>query len=440
MEESSLTPPAVPGDERPSLTPLRCASCGRPVPIGDGDTARCPGCGNEVGIPAEYLALRAAGRQGDEARARAQVISEELARPTSLPMRFWMGAGTLASAVVGLALLVWIGVALVICAGVLISEGPVEAVLVMCIGVVIGLPLLYDQGLHGIAETVGVDLADVWGGAGSYALLGLAYWGVILVPLIFAGYASSFEAVRTALRVALAAKPAELAGGPEQCRSCGAPLAMPADRLHVRCMYCGADNLVHVPAGRVEQIAEGVQVVCTDLESAIAEERAVARSGRQTAAWALLWGLSAAPICVVMGLCVAALNEDLLTFWRGATMDSPMLPRFAENPELPRGVATEFTVRKTFEGCDDDDCWVYYYVALGAGETVHLQVEGGDLRVDQIAGRYLGPWYNPTYEWRATEVFDGAPYRGWYRVRLITSKSDDGVPVVTWTSGPPRPE
>lgn len=423
---------SVAGDERPSLTPLRCASCGRPVPIGDGDTARCAGCGHEVVIPAEYLALRAAARDSDEARARARAIGEELARPTSPAMRFWLGAGAVASFVTLIMLVVWIGVALVMGVGVLLSEGPIEAVLVMCIGVAIGLPLLYNEGLHGLAGALGVDLADVLGGAGSYALLGLAFWGLSTVPRIFAEYAGAFEAVRAALRDGLAARPATIAGAPEQCRSCGAPLAALADRLHVRCMYCGADNLVHLPAGRVMKIAEGVKVQCTDLESAIAEEQSVARRGRRTAARELLMGLSAVPVCVLLGLAVAALNEDTLTFWRRASVGAPMLPRLEANPEMPRGVATEFTVRKSFDGCDEAECWAYYFVALAAGETVRLQVEGGDLRVDQVAGRYLGPWYDPTYEWRALEDGVEAPYSGWYRVRLITRRADDGVPVVTW--------
>ncbi|HEY0138842.1 MAG TPA: hypothetical protein VGB85_32375, partial [Nannocystis sp.] len=265
--------------ERPSLTPLSCLACGRPVALGDGDTARCRACGVEVEIPGPYLALRAAVRSSDQARARAEAISAELARPQSLFVRFWMTAGDLAVTFTTLLVVVWIGVSLVMCIGTIFSEGLLAGLIALGIGFVLGAPLLYNEALHALAEPLGVDLADVWGGAGSYALLGLACWIVSVVPQALAAYAAMFESVRTALRTALAADPPAVPGGAEQCRTCGAPLDDRAGASHVRCIYCGADNLVLLDAARLSRLEAGVKAACTDLESASAEEAKAARRG-----------------------------------------------------------------------------------------------------------------------------------------------------------------
>lgn len=53
----------------------------------------------------------------------------------------------------------------------------------------------------------------------------------------------------------MAARPPARAGGPAQCRQCGAPLVVAAGALGARCSYCGTDNLVALPPEWVEQIA-----------------------------------------------------------------------------------------------------------------------------------------------------------------------------------------
>lgn len=418
------------------MTPLRCGACGRPVALGSGATARCGACGVEVEIPAPYLALRAAVRLDEPVRARAEQISAELARPPSLFMRFWMRAGAIALGVTTLSLVAWILVSLVMCVGTIFSDGVPAGLIALCIGFIVGVPLLYNEALHWLAEPLQVDLADVWSGLGAYALLGLTFWVVSVVPQVLAAYAASFESVRTALRTALAADPAALPGGAEQCRSCGAPLDERAGALHVRCVYCGADNLVHLDAGQLSRLAGGVKAACTDLESAISAEATAARSGRTHALWRLAEGLLLVPLSVGLGWCVTALNDDDLSFWRRAVASAPMVPNLADNPVLPRGVATVFDVHETFDGCDDTDCWAYYFVALAAGEAPQIAVEGGDLRVVEVAQRYVGKWYDPTYEWRATDLSAGAPYAGWYRVKLVTAKQLGPDPVVTWGASP----
>ena len=421
---------------RPSLTPLSCVACGRPVALGDGDTARCRACGAEVEIPGPYLALRAATRRNDQARARAEEISAELARPPSLFVRFWTAAGALAVTLTTLLVVVWIGVSLVMCIGMIFGDGVLTGMIALLIGFVIGAPMLYNQALHALAGPLGVDLADVWGGAGSYALLGLAFWLASVVPQVLAAYAEMFESVRTALRTALAADPAAVPGEAEQCRTCGAPLDDRAGALHVRCVYCGSDNLVLLDAARLSRIEGGVKAACTDLESAIAEEANAARRGRIQAIKRITGGLTLVPLAVALGWCVAALNDDDLTFWRRAAASTPMLPNIADNPELPRGTPTVFAVHTTFDDCDDVECSAYYFVALAAGDTLRLAAGDGDLRVTETARRHVGRWYDPTYEWRAADLAAGAPYTGWYRVKLTTTKVRGPEPIVTWDSSP----
>lgn len=420
--------------ERDSLVPLRCPTCGRPVPLGIADTARCSACGAEVAIPEAYVALRSAAAMDDSARARAEALGAELARPPSFFVRFWLAAGSFAFVLAILLLVVWLGVSLIFCIGTFVDAGPAGALVMLVVGFVLGLPLLYDEVLHGLAGPLQIDLADVLGGASAYGLLGLGCWLLTAVPLVLAAYADAFEAVRVALRTALAANPAAMGGGPDECRSCGAPLEIRGDHLHARCVYCGADNLVHLGHARVESIADDMVVASTDLESAIALETSTARSERRRAVGRLAKALALIPLTILLGRCVAAVNDTDATFWHRAVATAPMLPNQADNPVLARGVSTSFAVRDTFDGCDDRECWAYYYVPLAASQVPQLAADPDDVHLAELARRDLGPWYDPTYQWRAIDLDAGAPHAGWFRVRLVKPRDRVSAPAVTWTA------
>jgi hypothetical protein len=138
---------------------------------------------------------------------------------------------------------------------------------------------------------------------------------------------------------------------------------------------------------------------------------------------------------VLLGRGVAGVNKDDVTFWHRAVPSSPMLPKVEGNPPLDRGRATRFDVHKTFDGCDEIDCWAYYFVPLERGDALRITAEEGDLRLVEIASRHVGSWYNPTYEWRAMALGTRAPYAGWYRVKLATSKQRNAIePRVVWTA------
>jgi hypothetical protein len=156
-----------------SLLPLACPACGRPVPIGAGDVAHCRACDSDVAVPPSHRELRAIAELDRAARARADAIVEELTRPPSWFMRFWLGAGMASVVLCVVLLVVWILVSIAMCIGEFVSAGIFGAAIMLLVGLVLGIPLLYDEALHGLAEPLGVDLADVCSGAGSHALLGL---------------------------------------------------------------------------------------------------------------------------------------------------------------------------------------------------------------------------------------------------------------------------
>ncbi len=68
---------------------------------------------------------------------------------------------------------------------------------------------------------------------------------------------------------------------------------------------------------------------------------------------------------------------------------------------------------------------------VGSGEQLRVTVEGDDLRVTEIAMRRVGSWYDPSYGWLVVEPGAGAPYAGWYRVKLSTTKQRGAAPIVT---------
>jgi LSD1 subclass zinc finger protein len=90
---------------------------------------------------------------------------------------------------------------------------------------------------------------------------------------------------RRELQAALACKPPETPGGPSGCRHCGAPLTVPPGALGVRCAYCGADNLVLLPAKWVDRAERAT--VALRLTAEAARERDA--EGRRRVRGAALW-------------------------------------------------------------------------------------------------------------------------------------------------------
>jgi hypothetical protein len=89
--------------------------------------------------------------------------------------------------------------------------------------------------LHVASPVVGWILSVMWPA------------GLLIATLVWSLFGERVDARRD-LQAALATKPPKTQGGPACCRHCDAPLDVQAGALGVRCPYCGADNLVQVPA------------------------------------------------------------------------------------------------------------------------------------------------------------------------------------------------
>ena len=108
--------------------------------------------------------------------------------------------------------------------------------------------------LHVAANHGPVNFVDTGSSPFVQQVRDLSVWYMVLLGFVLA-YAGSILGVlgrrhavsRTGLQNALAARAPRVAGGPSECRICGAPLAPEPGELGVACQYCRADNLL-IPA------------------------------------------------------------------------------------------------------------------------------------------------------------------------------------------------
>lgn len=421
-----------------AVRPIQCSKCGAPVPLPperERAQASCRMCGALEDIPADLAAMRAAGERGRRAQLRAHELAEQLVRPPGLLLRSWSLSGALALLFFCLVVLVWLVVSIVMCFGTLLQAGLTGALAALLVSCFLGVPLMVNELLHGLAHRLGTDYADAWGGVLSNGLIGLFFYLSLAAPLLLSAFADSFETLRATLRELLAAKPTTTEGGPAECHHCGGPLELEAGALHARCVYCLADNLVALPAQLVREATKATHEAVLTLEAAEAEERAAWKTGlrklgRDLSLWLLL-----IPAFILLGLGTAAVNSDTRTFFHRANASAPLVPKNSQNPVIARDVSTPFTARDSFDSCDAHTCTAHYFVALEKGEQLELIAEEGELAYLLPMERSTGPWYNPRYDWRPTDLRNGAPYRGWYRVSLMVDKRADApTPVVRWTT------
>ena len=221
----------------PSVAPLRCPTCNAPVPLGEGqgDVATCVACGTAVPLPAGYRALRDADGRGRADRAEAEALYRRLGRPPSKLLEIWTTAFVLAAGAVAafVYLLVVIGGAFILLAAVLLA-------LVA----------------HGLADPLGIDFIDRFGGGTTYAVFAAGTIVLGVLPTWLAGHLQSSGELRLTLQANLAAKSPERPGFPATCRQCGAALDVGPGQLGVCCAYCGSDNLVALPDAWVARAGE----------------------------------------------------------------------------------------------------------------------------------------------------------------------------------------
>jgi DNA-directed RNA polymerase subunit RPC12/RpoP len=197
---------------------LRCAACGRPVPLADAPDVRCRACGAQVVIPPSYTALLAAQRDLSDRTARAS-DALRLAAIATHP------AGALALFLVAAAL------------AAALRFGPFRA-----------------------ADGFAVAIASVLAGG-------------VAVGLCFSAVGQLFGYAKLqSLVPALRARPAE-GGAGFDCRSCGAPLRALTDGAEV-CVYCRAQNVIDARITRAGAVARAaVTTAEMTLEAAVARTK-----------------------------------------------------------------------------------------------------------------------------------------------------------------------
>ncbi len=345
------------------LTPLSCASCGADVALADAPSVRCDHCGADVPVPELSRRALVAEREAAAGRRRADELGNRLGRLPSWPLR-----------VLGTVFGGW----LQFVAGFIFVFAAVGAA---TIGAVIALGAATHQDLVVILSdrTKEDILTPVWFGS-MLLLAGLAVYG-------------RRRAISTRrVQAALAARPAKIDGGPATCRSCGGPLSVPADAVDVRCLYCGTDNLVALPASWVAGLTEANVSVHREIESADAAFSAETRSVRKSTLLHLGF--------TVVALTAIYIPSSRPSRWRHATpayrhsdwsvlaSDPRALVRRrvlgamqtwgdAETVTFAPNCADHPTaLRLEPRDCDASGCSLWFRAALRHGERARLELQG----------------------------------------------------------------
>ncbi len=317
------------------------------MPLGDGPWVVCPYCRSNVPIPASYRELRAAARQASEDLAEAKKEFKRLGKPPGAILGAWgavaraMGTG------------VWSTLGFV--SRTLSWTWPVAIVLI--------LPLAIFG--HQVAPWLGVDPVSRLGAPAFYVFAFAGFMLVVALPAALAATAEERASTRLGLQRMLATAPPGKDGGVSLCRRCGAPLTVRAGALGARCDYCGADNLVQLPAAWLRTETRSVVEDHDAITSAVQSEHTVHRRGirrLQVTAGALLLGT---PLMAVAGW----IAEPGAPAWSDSR-NAPRAMVWIGHPDHPLHAATPMKLE-----CKQDDgfCAWHFAVALDSGERITLE-------------------------------------------------------------------
>ena len=396
------------------LDPLTCSSCRAAVPLGDGDRFPCPYCSAEVELPAEYRSLRDATAIDAEARARAAELFAAVGRPPSAWARFVIRS-------IGFLLLV---------SGILI---PIPVVLVTVF-------------IHFGGTPFGLQLYDVLSEKQQAALTISSPFVAAAVGFLLVGAARKKAIAVGRIQAALAARPPPRAGGSALCRNCGAALEHGGEDLGARCVYCGADNLLRMPAAWLERMKR-YQVELAPIHDAWRELAAERQRHRRRLLWrsALAAPLVAIPILVLVRGCgpPSSLDARATPDWRtalGSRLHS--LPCRGGTIDLAPIILTP-------ADCVEGGCIRRILLPLRKGERV-LAVTGAPeavrratplttaslIRFERHVMRWLGgedpdraDWGDEVARVRIREGAPGtfrAPTSGWFRATIVIAEATAG--------------
>ncbi|MGE5181126.1 MAG: hypothetical protein ACM31C_03645 [Acidobacteriota bacterium] len=388
----------------PQLEILRCSSCSAPVALADAATVRCTSCGADVVVPQSHRDAFAKMRRDSEARGEANALYARLGEPPRLlrviGVVFDPSGAT--KRLTGSRHVLLRGVGWYY-KWVLMLLAPWVFLAVAAVAILLVVRLIGAYHHANVIETLSASTRD---------------WIELPVPIAAAlagtglGVYGRRKAIsRHRLQAALAARPPSHDGGPSSCRACGAPLSVAGDALGVRCVYCGADNLVALPREWLAQLGATTAAVSDEITVAGAELARQQKRLRRSA-W-LHVGAVAGALAIFMGISLAAGTDD-------PVLDhvEPSWPSFVGDPRplvrrdvtvhppahaggrpwrtLSDDVATirfdrcPVSVAVPAADCDGGTCTLRLYAALRHGETAALTVDPpAHVRVEDHTGF---PW------------------------------------------------
>ena len=228
----------------PALSTLTCPRCGAGVPVADEACTACAYCREAVPVPDEYREALLLVRREVEADALTRAAFEKLGRAPSWPLRL---------------------------IDVLTTGG--YTIFATVFFLVVGVVHVADWLLDHCLPWLHVNAWDWF----TPAELELLVWGfscaLLLALLALGAFGRRRVTELRGLHRALAARPPSRAGGPAECRHCGAPLSVPNDALGVRCAYCRSDNLVSIPSAWLARQRGALGKVTREAKNALFEHR-----------------------------------------------------------------------------------------------------------------------------------------------------------------------
>ncbi|HTB73824.1 MAG TPA: hypothetical protein VK762_11300 [Polyangiaceae bacterium] len=242
----------------PELDVLRCPACGADVPLGQADDSRCAHCGQSVRVPEAHRELRSLQREDHGARQRGQALLSTLDSPP------WLLTRVLAAVFDQPALAFWI---------------------------YFGVPV----GLASIAAGLAVDARLHPPPAATVGVIFVVLFAFAFLPRSLGIYANRRAGARRVLLAGLAAQPPRSPGGPARCRSCGAPLEIPAGAALARCLYCGVESAVRIRTPFLARVRRATRAAVRTVDEAAAiDHRERAATRRELARELRRYGLATA--------------------------------------------------------------------------------------------------------------------------------------------------
>jgi hypothetical protein len=371
---------------------LRCTSCATPLVLADRATVTCPSCGTQNDVPAAHREALARMQRDRASRAEAEALYARLGRPPRLLRVIGVlfdPSGVMGPLAASRRLLLraigWYY------RGVLVVISPFALLLAALIAVHVVMRAIGAHYHANVIETIPTATRD-------WIQLPVPI-AAVLVGTVLGVYGRRKAIERHSLQAALAARPPEHAGGPSTCRACGAPLSVAGSALGACCVYCGADNLVALPAAWLAQLGASTRAVDREITLAGAElARQHARLRRSL--WRRVGGVVAA-LGAAIGIAVATGADR-------PQLDTapPSWPSFAGDPrpvvrrdvELAHGrrvmsdrvqalafaggcPAAARSLALPSEACAGARCTVRLYAALRDGDVAELTITGAPAEV-----------------------------------------------------------